>query len=121
MKLEVYQAGKCVRSESFTQNSILIGSLPTNDLRLEGRGISHLHALIQRALDGDGFTIYDVGNGGIRLNGWPISKAKLRQGDRLQIGPYQIHVQSEQAFDELDGGSRDSEEPVFLLTKRKAS
>jgi hypothetical protein len=44
---------------------------------------------------GDGFTITQIGVGELRINGGPCSKAKMRQGQRMQIGCFDIVVRSE--------------------------
>jgi hypothetical protein len=120
VRLSVYQSGRCVHRESFKTDSIRIGALSTNHLVLEGDGIYRLHAVIQTADDGDGFTIMAAGE--LRLNGVPVSRAKLRQGDRIQLGPYEVVVQSEQAARQMmDISSEHSRgELIYLLTKRKA-
>ncbi len=122
MKLDVYREGRYLRAEVFTSDSIRIGTLPTLDVILEGDEVSQVHALIQRALDGDGFVISEFGGNVVRLNGISISKAKLRQGDRLGIGPFELVVSSEQAFE--DGAITNDlswGDPIFLLTKKKTA
>ena len=95
MELEIYQRGRRVESREFGHGVLRIGQFPTCDVRLHGNGVEGLHALIEPDPDGDGFTIRQIGDGEMRLNGGPVSRAKLRQGHRLQIGGYDIVVKSE--------------------------
>jgi hypothetical protein len=106
-----------VQQASFTTDSIRIGALPENELVLKGKDIGGFHVVIQRSEDGDGFTISKVGD--IRLNGIPVSRAKLRQGDRIQIGSYELVVQSEEAFREIERPT--AGDPLFLLMKKKSA
>jgi predicted component of type VI protein secretion system len=96
VKLEIYRQGRHVESLEFGHSVLRIGMFPTCDVRLEGRGIEGLHALIEPDPNGDGFTISQIGTSETRVNGGaPISRVKLRQGHRVQIGSYDIIVESE--------------------------
>lgn len=72
-----------------------IGQLAGCDIRLRGRGVASVHALIAPDPEGDGFRISRIGSNEMWINGGPASLAKLRQGDRLEIGCFQIVVRSE--------------------------
>jgi hypothetical protein len=95
VELEIYREGRRVDSLEFGHAVLRIGQFPTCDVRLNGSGVEGLHALIEPDPAGDGFTISQIGDSTLRLNGGPVSKAKLRQGHRLQIGCYDIVVRSE--------------------------
>jgi two-component system, cell cycle response regulator len=66
--------------------SLRIGRHARNDLRVEDTGVSRFHACIARE-DG-GHVIEDLGSGnGTRVNGMAVGRAKLTEGDSIQLGP----------------------------------
>jgi FHA domain-containing protein len=60
-------------------------------LVLRHRSVSRQHAIIERS--GDGFVIVDVAStNGVEVNGSRVTRAALRAGDILTIGPFAIVV-----------------------------
>jgi pSer/pThr/pTyr-binding forkhead associated (FHA) protein len=75
--------------------SALIGARPGSDLELASPGVSTAHAALVR-LEGfagkTGWQLIDLGGKGTRLDGKPIDKAPLHDGDTLQLGPCEVRV-----------------------------
>ena len=95
MELDIYRDGRRVKSLEFGHWVLLIGTFPTCDVRLEGSGVEGLHAVIEPDPEGDGFTVSQIGSSELKVDGWPVSRAKLRQGHRIQIGSSDLLVRSE--------------------------
>jgi hypothetical protein len=71
-----------------------IGRQRDNDICIEDETVSRYHAVIERSGDG-GFTITDVSSqegGGIRINGEPILRAVLSDGDTVELGRTRMRV-----------------------------
>jgi pSer/pThr/pTyr-binding forkhead associated (FHA) protein len=79
------------------RDEITIGRKEGNTIRLTERNVSRRHARLVRA--NGSFQIEDLGSyNGIRLNGVRISdKSLLKEGDQVQIGDYQLALQSDKA------------------------
>jgi len=74
------------RRYSLAENgSMKIGRVPAADLCLDDEQVSRLHVQITRT--GETFTVADLGStNGTLVNGQRVSRAPLRDGDRIQIG-----------------------------------
>ncbi len=94
MRLAVYRNGLLLQHTTFTATSVRIGRLASSDLVLEGDEVARFHAVIDRALDGGGFELTDLSAGATRLNGAPVSRARLHEGDEVKIGRYRIVLAS---------------------------
>lgn len=62
---------------------------------LRDQGVSRQHAILERATGpGGGWIVIDMAStNGIRLNGARVTRAPIRAGDRLEIGPFEITVE----------------------------
>jgi ATP-binding cassette subfamily B protein len=70
---------------------LVVGRDPGADLVLVGEGISRRHALL--TCDGERLEVHDEGSrNGTRVNGRPATTARLRDGDRIGIGPFELVV-----------------------------
>jgi pSer/pThr/pTyr-binding forkhead associated (FHA) protein len=68
-----------------------IGRSRFNDLPLEDRKVSRLHARITK--EGGEIRIVDLQSGnGTRVNGRKITENALMTGDRIKIGPFELTV-----------------------------
>jgi pSer/pThr/pTyr-binding forkhead associated (FHA) protein len=68
---------------------VRLGRSLTADLRFEDPTVSRRHAVITR--DGDGFAVLDDRSlNGVWLNGRRVSRARLRDGDVLEIGRHRL-------------------------------
>jgi FHA domain len=88
---EVLEAGKAVRSVSFAQEIIKIGTLATSHLQLKGEGIARMHTVIEMAAEGP--TVIDLGAAKqTTVNLEPVHKRVLVDGDVLGIGDAELVV-----------------------------
>jgi ABC-type multidrug transport system fused ATPase/permease subunit len=70
---------------------LVVGRDPGADLVLVGDGISRRHALL--TCDGERLEVHDEGSrNGTRVNGRPATSARLRDGDRIGVGPFELVV-----------------------------
>ena len=71
------------------QAELTIGRHPDNDIVLGSRVVSGHHAVVRRT--GDTFLLVDLGSSnGTYVNGAPIRKAELKDGDRIRIADQQL-------------------------------
>jgi membrane-bound lytic murein transglycosylase D len=83
-----------------------LGRGSANDLVLADEIVSGSHAEIRRQVDA--YTLIDLGStNGTFLNGKPVQKARLKNGDRIELGQGGPLI-------EFDGGSEDEGTPVGL-------
>ncbi len=70
---------------------VKIGKLPSSHLALDHPSVSRMHAVIETTPEGS--TIIDLGStGGTRVNGAPVNKAALADGDEIRIGDVVVKV-----------------------------
>ena len=68
---------------------VVVGRAPECDVFLDDVTVSRRHAVLAR--DADGFTIEDQGSlNGTYVNRRRVEKAKLEDGDEVQIGKYRM-------------------------------
>ena len=78
-----------------------IGRSRENELVLDDISISRRHAEIQRGTDGS-FTILDRGSrNGILINGQPVKKGTLQEGDLIEIGDLMLRFTESGADEQL--------------------
>ena len=75
------------------RDRLVIGRGREADLTLAEATISRLHAAIER--DGEGFTLQDLGStNGTRVNGRRETRARLRDGDEIELGRLQLRLRA---------------------------
>ncbi|SCG62291.1 FHA domain-containing protein [Micromonospora coxensis] len=86
---EVHGVGG-VRLVPLTADALTIGRAPGNEVTVDSKLVSRLHALVERFPSG--WTIRDLGStNGTTVNGLPVREARLlRHGDRVEIGPARL-------------------------------
>lgn len=69
--------------------TVRVGRSPTADVRFEDPTVSRRHAVIVR--DGDGFALLDDRSlNGVWVNGRRVTRARLRDGDVVEIGRHRL-------------------------------
>ncbi|TDB74299.1 FHA domain-containing protein [Micromonospora sp. KC723] len=86
---EVHGVG-ALRLVPLTTDALTIGRAPGNELTVDSKLVSRLHALVERFPSG--WTIRDLGStNGTTVNGLPLREARLlRDGDRVGVGPARL-------------------------------
>jgi len=72
---------------------VRIGREADNDIRLSAKTVHRYHAAIRRTMDGEVMITDlsgDEGNG-VLVNGKPVGEARLKKGDRINIGEVKLH------------------------------
>jgi len=92
LKFEVFKAGTLIREELLSQEVIKIGRTPGSHLMIDDDDVSGTHAVIEVAGVGQIF-INDLGGvTGTRVNGQPVGRAGLNNGDVISFGSIDIRV-----------------------------
>lgn len=92
--LEVEAGGEGGGRQEFEQKSVIIGSGPAANLRLDDPGVSSIHAILKPAEDDSSALISDLGSEeGTFVNGEEIRReAALSRGDTITLGNVDIFV-----------------------------
>ncbi len=89
LHFEILLNGEYVRTESFTQDVIKIGSHPKSHVYIADEGVSRVHALVE--VGADGVHIIDLSSGrGTYVNGDLVHKRRLEHRDRIRVGQTEI-------------------------------
>ncbi|MDP3275718.1 MAG: FHA domain-containing protein [Deltaproteobacteria bacterium] len=89
----VEEPGEPAREVAIDQPVIKIGRIGTAQILLSSEQVSRLHAVIEN--DEGVLSIIDLGSAtGTQVNGDPINKRALRDGDRITIGPCVLTVRA---------------------------
>lgn len=84
-ELATVTVGETGHDVALTGTSVVIGRLASSGIRLADSNVSREHAAFVR--DGDGWAIEDLAStNGTLLNGEPVSRQRLRNGDIIEIG-----------------------------------
>jgi len=85
----IYQDGDTPQTHSFATGEVVIGRSPDCQVVLKDFGISRNHAKL--VVDEDGVRILDLkSKNGTQVNGVPILEARLKDGDRILLGKFQL-------------------------------
>jgi hypothetical protein len=77
------------KSHAVTSPKVVIGRSRDCDLRISDLNASRRHAELQK--DGDGYWIVDLGSmNGTQVNGRPVDRQRLEDGDRITLGSTEI-------------------------------
>lgn len=97
MRLEVFQHGRLLQEVSLQDSELWVGRDDSCKIKLDDRAISRKHALIRSSQKG-GLEFEKISEfGWVKLNGQNSSQSKLKAGDRLEFGSYEIRVSSDAA------------------------
>ena len=104
LTFRIYKGDELVSEETLTQSVIKVGKLSSSHLRLDDDTVSRMHAVIE-VQGPDDISIIDLGSTkGTIVNGQKVNKAKLQDGDAIQLGDTRIEfaIGAAQAVDEMD-------------------
>ncbi|MHB1528824.1 MAG: FHA domain-containing protein [Acidiferrobacteraceae bacterium] len=90
MKFMVMDQGRVIADIPLKSGNITIGRRKDSDICLDHPAVSGQHAVVW-SLDGQAFIRDLVSTNGTLINGSKITKQHLRPGDRIAIGPYDLH------------------------------
>jgi len=89
LTFKIYRGDELVRTETLEQDVVKIGKLSTSHVRLDDETVSRMHAVIE--VSGDDIHVIDLGSTrGTQLNGEKVSKAKVSDGDEINLGDTRI-------------------------------
>jgi pSer/pThr/pTyr-binding forkhead associated (FHA) protein/tetratricopeptide (TPR) repeat protein len=91
MKLEIFQNGQLLQEIPLQKDEMWVGRDEACVIRLDDRAISRKHALLRSTAKGVEFEKKSK-FGWIKLNGTETTQATLRDGDRLELGSFEIRV-----------------------------
>jgi hypothetical protein len=100
----IFKGDQLIREDRLAQPVIKIGKLSSSHLRLDDESVSRMHAVIEVAGPAD-ISIIDLGSTkGTMVNGQKVNKAKLQDGDMIQLGDTRIEfsVGQPESADEMD-------------------
>jgi pSer/pThr/pTyr-binding forkhead associated (FHA) protein len=107
IQLELRAPGQPARQLSFTQDVVLIGRDPKNDVAFEDRNASRHHARLVRV--GGAFELEDLGSlNGTRVNERPAVRVRLEAGDQIRVGAHSIVVLALRPESEAEAASPES-------------
>ena len=91
LKFRIFKGYELVGFRELSQSVIKIGKVPTAHVCLDDDSVSRMHAIVE-VLD-DTAHIIDLGSTrGTYVNGTKVNKAKLADGDQLQIGDVRLEL-----------------------------
>jgi adenylate cyclase len=84
-----YQDGDAPQTYTFSEGEVVIGRSPECQVVLKDFGISRNHARL--IVDDEGVRIQDLkSKNGTQVNGVPVVEARLKDGDRVLLGKFQL-------------------------------
>ena len=96
MQITVQKSGQVVTQINVERGPVLIGSDPSVTVQLPMPSIPKRQAMLLQDAKGYWF-LEDLASGSrTLLNGRPARRARLRRGDRIDIGPFRIIIQAGQ-------------------------
>ena len=109
-KLILSMDGLVLKEISMTKERMTIGRRPSNDIQIDNLAISGEHAVVVTILN-DSFLEDLNSTNGTLVNGQPVKKHFLKNGDIVELGKYKLKYITEQA---PSGESPDYEKTMVL-------
>lgn len=95
--------GAILQHFALTKERITIGRRPDNDIVIDNRAISGQHAAITTVYDGS--FLEDLGStNGTLVNGQPVNKHFLQNGDVIELARYRLQYQNQPQHDSTRQG-----------------
>ncbi|RMH40416.1 MAG: FHA domain-containing protein [Deltaproteobacteria bacterium] len=102
LTFRIFKGDELIREETLTQPVIKVGKLSSSHLRLDDESVSRMHAVIEVQGPGD-ISIIDLGSTkGTIVNGQKVNKAKLQDGDLIQLGDLRIEFSVGEPVEDMD-------------------
>jgi len=117
-KLLLCLDGAVVKEFRLNRDRFSIGRRPNNDIQIDNLAVSGLHAVLQ-TVGGDVFVEDQDSTNGTLLNGKPVKRQLLQDGDELTIGKYVVKFWAEQAA--KGEGETDFEKTMMLRVSPAAA
>ena len=95
-KLILSMDGLVLKEIPLTKERMSVGRRPTNDIQIDNLAISGEHAAVVTILN-DSFLEDLNSTNGTLVNGQPVKKHFLKNGDVVELGKYKLKYVSEQA------------------------
>ena len=95
-KLILSMDGLALKEIPLTKERMSVGRRPTNDIQIDNLAISGEHAAVVTILN-DSFLEDLNSTNGTLVNGQPVKKHFLKNGDVVELGKYKLKYVSEQA------------------------
>ncbi len=114
-KLEKSGQPKLIRSLNFGHNGILtVGRDASNDIPLDGLGISNQHARLKQIQGG--FSVEDLNStNGVFVNGSRVSSSAITPEDSIQIGAFVIRIDASGTAGVFDSRSKTRVDAAHLV------
>lgn len=88
-KMIVSIDGVVIKEVALTKERTTLGRRPYNDIVIDNLAVSGEHAVLHMA--GDAVEVEDIGStNGTYVNGQPVKRQALRNGDLVEVGKYKI-------------------------------
>lgn len=89
---DVSEPGRAPRVVETGEDVIKIGSLDTAQVCLDAPGVARMHAVVERS-EGGAYSVIDLGSdAGTRVNGEPVNRRELSDGDVLTVGEAELRL-----------------------------
>lgn len=106
-KMIVSIDGVVIKEVALTKERTTLGRRPYNDIVIDNLAVSGEHAVLHMA--GDAVEIEDIGStNGTYVNGQPVKRQPLRNGDLVEVGKYKIRF--------LGDGAGENYEKTMVFT-----
>lgn len=99
-KLILSLEGQIIREIELNKERMTIGRKPHNDIQIENLAVSGEHAIIATILNDSFLEDLDSTNGTL-VNGSPVKKHVLQNGDVIEIGKFRLEYLNPQATQEV--------------------
>jgi hypothetical protein len=91
IRVTVFRGDERVLEEVFARDLLKIGRLASAHVKLEDPTVARIHAVLEAS--GAGYNLIDMGSpDGTRVNDAKVSKASVRDGDIVTVGPYRMQL-----------------------------
>src|ERR1043166_2030517 len=92
LTFRMFRGDQLLREETLTQPVIKIGKVPSAHLRVDDESVSRMHAILEVDRD-NRVHVIDLGSTrGTFINGQKINKARIEDGDVMQLGDVRIEI-----------------------------